>query len=67
MGGPHHGKGCAGNQGAEAIAAVLQCTAIVRLEVTDNKFDAWGVGALMIAAEQLQRKCVLCVGSNHVL
>jgi len=55
-----------GNQGAEAIAAVLQCTPIVRLEVMDNKFDAWGVGALMKAEEQLQRKCVLCVRSNPI-
>ena len=55
-----------GNLGAEVIAAVLQCTPITRLEVRDNKFDAKGVGMLMVAANQLQRKCELWVSSNNV-
>lgn len=60
----HLNGNCAGNAGAEAIAAVLHCTTITRLEMCGNNLDARGVGVLMIAADALPRKCTLFVGSN---
>merc|ERR1712065_121982 len=42
----HLNGNCAGNAGAEAIAAVLHCTTITRLEMCGNNLDARGVGVL---------------------
>jgi len=62
----HLNGNSAGNAGAEAIAAVLHCTTITRLEMCGNDLDARGVGVLMIAADALPWKCTLFVGSNPV-